>query len=154
MKNSARFTYVDGRRPLPPALSEKIVGLLKRTGRPMTTYEIAAELNYSRDHIKYHTVTMAAKCLLTEWKEWHLPNVYGLPSWIGVSLAVDPIEPSKQCPKCERVLPLSDFGADRNQPSGRTSRCRWCRSPRTDKTRVSRYPARGNGPRKGVTVNA
>lgn len=34
----------------------------------------------------------------------------------------------KRCPRCERTLPLTDFGLDRKNRSGRYSLCKDCRA--------------------------
>jgi uncharacterized C2H2 Zn-finger protein len=41
-----------------------------------------------------------------------------------------------RCPRCERVLPVSDFARDRSKASGHKSRCKAC-----DREKARRYYA-------------
>jgi hypothetical protein len=149
MRNKGQFVYVNGHRPIPAVLAGQIIDLLKRTSRPMTSREVAGELRYSVDHVGSNMRSMVTDGVLKVAKMPGLSNVYGMPGWLDFALATDPAVPSKHCPRCERILPLTDFGFDQHSGTGRTSRCHWCRSPRADKSRVRRYPARGNVPRRG-----
>jgi hypothetical protein len=130
--------YVNGHPPIPALLAGNILDLLKRVDRPMTSQEIAAELHYTRDHIRNVCQDMTTEKMLTVFPGWsRVPSAYALPGHCGLGAGV----PTKRCAKCGEDKPWTGFQRDRAQSSGLASRCRQCRSPKADKSKVLVYPS-------------
>jgi hypothetical protein len=115
---------------------DSIVDYLQRMSRPVTSAEVAGALTYSPSYMRNAMRWMTADGMLLRVVGGNgTVNLYDLPK--PPTDGDDSL--TKQCAKCHSVYPLSAFQRDRSQKSGRHSRCRWCRSPRSDKNAVTMY---------------
>lgn len=132
--------YVNGHRAVPARLHAAIIDTIKRLDRPVTVTDLAWELKYSKSHIGNHLAGMLA--------DGDVCRVAGPCTALGLYALYDipgrvaPDEPLKSCSKCGQSRPYEHFQRDRTTPTGRASQCRYCRSPKTDKSTVLIYPNR------------
>jgi hypothetical protein len=121
----------NGHPHVPAELRADILAFLTRLGRPTTVCEVAQELHHSSKHVRRTMASMRVDGDLAGWQtSRRTPMIYELPT-------TAPGAPAKTCSQCGSARPLTDFHSDKSQPDGRYSRCRFCRSPYADKTRVS-----------------
>jgi hypothetical protein len=124
-------TY-NGHRHIPEPIRAAILDFMARLGRPTTVAEVAGEVGYGFDHT----------CNVMTWmaRDGDLQRLtVGRPTWGKCVLYGLPPQ-GKTCTKCEQVRPLEHFQRDRSTRDGLCSRCRFCRSPKADKSKVRAYP--------------
>jgi hypothetical protein len=131
------YLLYNGHPHISQAAADAVVAYMTRIGRPVSAYEVGAELNFSSTYIRNVMSWMATDGLLVKLagKNGSL-NVYALPQ---PPVGDTPEVGSKRCAKCGIVYPLGSFHKDKNQSQGRHSRCRWCRSPKVNKLKVIAY---------------
>lgn len=115
----------------------KVLTFMQGLGRPTTPLEISLSIGYARNY-----VTNVMRWMWTDGDVARVgptrkgcPAVYELPQPPAPPGSDDHGE-TKECAKCHNVYPVDSFHRDAAMAGGRHSRCRWCRSPRTDKVQV------------------
>jgi hypothetical protein len=137
---AAGHIMYNGHRHTPDRTARLVLDFMARLGRPTTSIEVAAALNYTPKHaarVMYDMLRDGAPLVRSqkraERRGYFIWSLADLPD-------TEPDTRRKVCSKCREDLPWDAFGADRKQPSGIRPDCKRCRSRRPELYRP--YPSR------------